>query len=118
TSTPTATTVPATSTSTTAPPRTFANTTSDDPQAAASDIVAAEAATLDPATTPAELSNAAVALQLGYRKLAGVDVAAENAVQSKIADGATRQAVAENIAAARHLIALTGQSPARDTPPA
>ncbi|MBA2607981.1 MAG: lytic transglycosylase domain-containing protein [Actinobacteria bacterium] len=98
--------------------RTFANTTADDAQAAATDIIAAEAATLDPATNAAELSNAAVALQLGYRKLAGLDVAAENAVKDKIGDSPTRNAVATNVAAARHLIALTGQSPARDAPPA
>lgn len=114
----TTTTVPATTTTTAPPLRTFANTTSDDPHAAAVEIIAAEGATLDPATNPEELSNAAIALQLGYRKLAGVDVAAENAVQAQIPDYGTRKALAENVAAARHLIALTGTSTARDAPPA
>ncbi len=112
------TTVPPTTTTTAPAPRTFANTTSDDPQAAATDIIAAEAATLEPTTSPEELSNAAVALQIGYRKLAGKDVGAENAVSAKIPDFPTRQALAYNVAAARHLIALTGQSKPNDAPPA
>jgi membrane-bound lytic murein transglycosylase B len=116
--TTTTSTIPATTTSTTAAPRKFANTTSDDPHAAATDIVTAEAATLDPATNPVELTNAAVALQLGYRKLATQDVSAENAVSALIPDYPTRHALADNVAAARHLIALGGTSPPKDTPPA
>jgi membrane-bound lytic murein transglycosylase B len=116
--TTTATTVPPTTTSTTAPPRTFANTTSDDARTAAADIIAAEAATLNPATSPDELSNAAIALQLGYRKIAGLDVSVENAIAAQIPDFPTRHALADNVGAARHLIALTGTSKASASPPA
>ncbi len=108
-----------TSTTTTLPPPPdFSASTSDDATAAAAAIARAEAATLDPATPPAVLHAAAQALQVGYRKLAKLDVAREYAVSAALPDEPTRHALANNVAAARYLFALGGTSPARPAPPA
>ncbi len=96
----------------------FSASTSDDPAAAASAIAAAETATLDPATDPVALGEAAYALQLGYRKIAQLPVEREYAVSAAIPDGPLRRALADNVAAARHLFALTGTSAAAVAPPA
>lgn len=100
------------------PPRTFSNATADDPALAAADIAAAEAATLNPATSPEELNNAAVALQLAYRRISLRDISVEQAIAARLPDDHTRQALAFNVAAGRHIIALGGKSAPKDAPPA
>ena len=105
-------------TTTTAPARQFTNAISDDPAAAAADIAAAEYAVLQTASSPNELSNAAVQLQLAYRKIAARDPSVEAAVSAALPDQTTRNALRYNVYAARHLIALTGNSKAKDAPPA
>ncbi len=122
---------PAATTSTVAPttttaapaPRTFSNATADDPSLAAADIAAAEVATLDTATSPVELHNAAVALQLAYRRISLRDASVEQAIAAALPDTVIpkevlRQALAFNVAAGRHLIALGGKSAPKDAPPA
>ncbi|MDP1793935.1 MAG: lytic transglycosylase domain-containing protein [Acidimicrobiales bacterium] len=107
-----------------AAPRTFSNATADDPALAAADIAAAEVATLDAATSPAELNNAAVALQLAYRRISLRDVSVEQAIAAAIPSNLVIprdvlvQAMAFNVAAGRHLIALGGKSAPKDAPPA
>jgi len=100
------------------PPRTFANASSDNATLAAADIAAAELATLDPATGPEELHNAAVAGQLAYRRIAQRDVSFEQAIAAALPTDAIRLALAYNVAASRHLIALSGNSAPKETPPA
>ncbi len=119
----TATTVaPSTTESTTppppAPPRTFSNATADDPALAAADTAAAENATLDAATNAEELNNAAVALQLAYRRISLRDVSVEQAVAAALPNDNLRQVLAYNVAAGRHIIALGGKSSPKDAPPA
>jgi hypothetical protein len=99
-------------------PRTFSNATADDPALAAADIAAAELATLDPATSPEELNNAAVALQLAYRRISLRDVSVERAIAARLPDDHLRLALAYNVAAGRHIIALGGKSTPKDAPPA
>lgn len=106
---PTTTTVAPTTTTTAL--RTFGNTT-------AADLAAAEYATLDPATSPTDLASAALALQLGYRRIAAADPSVEAAMAAAMPDDITRNALRYNVYAARHLIALTGTSTAKDAPPA
>jgi hypothetical protein len=104
-----------TSTTTTLPPPNFGATTSDNAAAAATAIAAAEHATLDPATPPDVVHSAAVALQLGYRRIAGLDVSIEQAVAAALPDD-IRPALALNVAASRELGALGKVHAA--TPPA
>lgn len=117
-------TTPSTTTPPPAPARTFANATADDPTLAATDIAAAEAATLDAATSPEELRNAAIALQLAYRQISLRDPSVEQAIAAKLPSTPTipadifRQALAFNVSAGRHLIALGGKSAPKDAPPA
>ena len=101
-----------------APPRTFSNATSDDPALAAADIAAAETATLDAATSPAEVHNAGVALQLAYRRISLRDISVEQAIAAALPTDSLRLALAYNVAAGRHIIALGGGSAPKDAPPA
>jgi membrane-bound lytic murein transglycosylase B len=105
-------------TTTTLPPPDFSATTSDDPGTAAAAITRAEAATLDPATPPDVVRKAALALQLAYRKIGHLELAREQAVSAALPDDAARQALANNVAATRFLIMLTGNSKPREAPPA
>ncbi len=113
--------VVATTTSTTVAPapaaRTFSNATADDSALAAADIAAAEVATLDVATSPEELHNAAVALQLAYRRISLRDPSVEQAIAAALPTDLLRQALGFNVAAGRHLIALGGKSTPKDAPP-
>lgn len=109
---------PSTTTTTPPPPPDFGATVSDDPVAVAGALAAAEAATLDPATPPPTLQSAALALQLGYRKIAKLDVSREQAVHAALPEEGTRQALGANVAAARYLFALAGSAPPKPTPPA
>lgn len=104
-------------------PRTFSNATADDPALAAADIAAAETATLDAATSPVELHNAAVALQLAYRRISLRDPSVEQAIVAAMPDTVIpkdilRQALAFNVAAGRHIVALGGKAAPKDAPPA
>ena len=115
--TTTTSTLPEATTSTTVAPRTFDGTRSTDPAAAAAASTAAEAASVDPVTPETELRNAAVALQLGYRFIGSQPYAFEDAIRAALPDEPTRQALAFNVHAARHLAALSGSSPPKDAPP-
>lgn len=123
TTTTVAVTTPPTNPTTTPPPaapRTFSNATADDPALAAADIAAAEIATLNPSTSPEELHNAGVALQLAYRRISLRDPSVEQAIAAALPDDhfKLRQVLAYNVAAGRHIVALGGKSAPKDAPPA
>src|SRR5438105_4353116 len=94
----TTTTLPTTTTAPPPPPPDVSAAMSDNHAAAAGAIAAAEHATLDLATPPAVVGQAAQALQYAYRKIGALDPSVEAAVSAALPDD-VKPALALNVAA-------------------